>query len=91
MGARSAPATFGAFGGDLLEGNFGDGAVHAYDPITRAPNGQLINTDGNPILINGLWAFRFGNGTLRNRPDAGFHGGHRHESHGLLGEIASAG
>ena len=34
-----APASFGAFGGDLLVGNFGDGAIHAYDPTTGAEKG----------------------------------------------------
>jgi uncharacterized protein (TIGR03118 family) len=59
-----APADFGAFSGNLLVGNFGDGEIHAYDPITGTPKGQLMNTDGNPILINGLWALRFGTGTF---------------------------
>ena len=60
-----APAGFGAFGGDLLVGNFGDGAIHAYNLTTGVERGQLTNTDGNPILINGLWALRFGNNLLR--------------------------
>ena len=50
-------------GGDLLVGNFGDGAIHAYVRGHGRAQGQLTNTDGNPILINGLWALRFGNGT----------------------------
>jgi uncharacterized protein (TIGR03118 family) len=85
-----APASFGAFGGDLLVGNFGDGAIHAYDPTTGAEKGQLVNTDGNPILINGLWALRFGNGTFALPNTLVFTAGIGDESHGLLGEIDPA-
>jgi uncharacterized protein (TIGR03118 family) len=86
-----APASFGAFAGDLLVGNFGDGAIHAYDPITGAEKGQLMNTDGNPILIDGLWALRFGNGTFATAGTLVFTAGIGGESHGLLGEIVPAG
>jgi uncharacterized protein (TIGR03118 family) len=85
-----APASFGAFGGDLLVGNFGDGAIHAYDPATGSEKGQLTNTDGNPILINGLWALRFGNGTFASPNTLVFTAGIGDESHGLLGEIDPA-
>ena len=44
MGLVIAPAGFGAFGGDLLVGNFGDGAIHGYDPTTGAGKGQLMAT-----------------------------------------------
>jgi uncharacterized protein (TIGR03118 family) len=86
-----APASFGEFAGDLLVGNFGDGAIHAYDPTTGAEKGQLTNTDGNPILINGLWALRFGNGTFATDGTLVFTAGIGDESHGLLGEITPAG
>jgi uncharacterized protein (TIGR03118 family) len=89
-GLAIAPAGFGAFGGDLLVGNFGDGAIHAYDPSTGAEKGQLTNTDGNPILINGLWALRFGNGTFASPNTLVFTAGIGDESHGLLGEIDPA-
>ncbi len=84
------PSGFGAFSGDLLVGNFGDGAIHAYDPVTGAAKGQLMNTDGNPIQINGLWALRFGNGTFGATDTLVFTAGIGDESHGLLGEIAAA-
>ena len=84
------PSGFGAFSGDLLVGNFGDGAIHAYDPLTGAAKGQLMNTDGNPILINGLWALRFGNGMFGATNSLVFTAGIGDESHGLLGEITAA-
>lgn len=89
-GLALAPAEFGAFAGDLLVGNFGDGAIHAYDPTTGAEKGQLINTDGNPIRIDGLWALRFGNGTFANDGTLVFTAGIGGEAHGLLGEIVPA-
>ena len=86
-GLALAPAMFG----DLLVGNFGDGTIHAYDPMTGALKGQLTNTDGNPIQINGLWALRFGNGTFASPDTLVFTAGIGDESHGLLGEISPAG
>jgi len=38
-GLAIAPAGFGEFTSDLLVGNFGDGLIHAFDPMTRAPVG----------------------------------------------------
>ena len=89
-GLALAPASFGVFAGDLLVGNFGDGAIHAYDPVTGAAKGQLMNTDNNPIQINGLWALRFGNGTFASPDTLVFTAGIGDESHGLLGEINPA-
>jgi uncharacterized protein (TIGR03118 family) len=82
-----APRDFGPFGGDLLVGNFGDGAINAYDPRTGAFDGTLMNRDGNPIKINGLWGLRFGNGTFGTPDTLVFTAGIADEDHGLLGEI----
>jgi uncharacterized protein (TIGR03118 family) len=85
-----APAEFGAFSGDLLVGNFGDGAINAYDPTTGASKGALVNTDGNPIAIDGLWGLRFGNGTMGTSHTLLFTAGIAGEAHGLFGEITAA-
>jgi uncharacterized protein (TIGR03118 family) len=61
-GLAIAPSTFGAFGGSLLVGNFGDGTINAFDLSTGAAQGSLQGTDGNPIVFSGLWALIFGNG-----------------------------
>jgi uncharacterized protein (TIGR03118 family) len=82
-----APRDFGPFGGDLLVGNFGDGAINAYDRHTGAFDGTLKNRDGNQIKINGLWGLRFGNGTFGTPDTLVFSAGIGDESHGLLGEI----
>jgi uncharacterized protein (TIGR03118 family) len=61
-GLAIAPSTFGAFGGSLLVGNFGDGTINAFDLNTGAFQGTLEGQDGNPIEFPGLWALIFGNG-----------------------------
>jgi uncharacterized protein (TIGR03118 family) len=86
-----APRHFGGFGGDLLVGNFGDGAINAYNPDTGAFDGQLTNEDNNPIRIDGLWGLRFGNGVIGTPRTLLFSAGIGDEAHGLLGEIVVAG
>ena len=61
-GVAIAPNSFGTFAGDLLVGNFGDGKINAFDPVTGQFLGTLTDADGNPIVNPGLWALSFGNG-----------------------------
>jgi len=85
-----APATFGAFGGDILVGNFGDGRINAFNPTTGQFLGQL-RTHGGPITISGLWGLRFPAGSLNVTPGAlYFTAGPNHEADGLLGDIVPA-
>src|SRR5437660_4221090 len=58
-GLALAPAGFGEFGGDVLVGNFGDGTINAFDPITSNYVGTLKDSSGNPIVNDGLWALDF--------------------------------
>jgi uncharacterized protein (TIGR03118 family) len=90
-GLALAPRHFGPFSGDLLVGNFGDGAINAYNPRTGAFDGTLMNKDGNKILINGLWALRFGNGVIGTPQTLLFTAGIGDEDHGLFGEIVVRG
>jgi uncharacterized protein (TIGR03118 family) len=90
-GLAVAPRKFGRFSGDLLVGNFGDGAINAYDPRTGSFRGTLMNRDGNPIHINGLWALRFGNGVIGTPQTLLFTAGIADEDHGLFGEIVVRG
>ena len=92
-GVVLAPAGFGQFGGDLLVGNFGDGHINAFDPATGEFLGEIKDGAGNPIVIEGLWGLRFGNGG--NGGDArtlyfaaGIAGPDAIEDHGLFGSIA---
>jgi uncharacterized protein (TIGR03118 family) len=85
-----APATFGAFGGDILVGNFGDGRINAFNPTTGQFLGQLRN-HGGPITISGLWGLRFPAGSLNVTPNAlYFTAGINDEADGLLGDIVPA-
>jgi uncharacterized protein (TIGR03118 family) len=90
-GMALAPRHFGPFSGDLLVGNFGDGAIDAYDPRTGAFDGTLMNKDGNQIKVNGLWALRFGNGVIGTPQTLLFTAGIGDEDHGLFGEIVVRG
>lgn len=61
-GVALAPDQFGALSGKLLIGNFGDGRINAYDPVTGGFVATLQTPSGSPVVIEGLWALRFGNG-----------------------------
>jgi uncharacterized protein (TIGR03118 family) len=61
-GLALAPANFGSFSNDLLVGNFGDGTINAYNPMTGAFVGQMQDVNGKANHIDGLWGLAFGNG-----------------------------
>ena len=64
-GLAWAPADFGRFSGDLLVGNFGNGKINAY-AMTRHGwrfDGTLRDEHHHAVVIDGLWALGFGNGT----------------------------
>jgi uncharacterized protein (TIGR03118 family) len=85
-----APTSFGAFAGDLLVGNFGDGRINAFNPTTNAFVGQLLDTTGNPLAIDGLWALTPGNGgSGGNTSELYFTAGPNGESNGLFGALTS--
>lgn len=84
-----APASFGQFASDLLIGNFGDGTIDAFDPVTSAFLGELLGTDGNPLAIGDLWGLMTGNGGNGGNPDLlYFTAGLQNEDHGLVGSLA---
>jgi uncharacterized protein (TIGR03118 family) len=89
-GITQAPATFGIFGGALLVGNFGEGnpSIHAYNPTTGAFLGTLQDQSGNGIVIDELWALRFGNnGSGGDSDTLYFTAGTAEEEHGLFGSL----
>jgi uncharacterized protein (TIGR03118 family) len=95
-GLAIAPAGFGDFGGALLVGNFGSGAINAYDINSGNLLGQLKDAKGNVIAIPGLWGLSFGNGSGSGDTNtlyftAGISGGGQPvESHGLFGSLLPA-
>jgi len=83
-----APKGFGDFSGDVLIGNFGDGKIHAFNWHGDLV-GTLRDTHGRPLVIDGLWALKPGNGVSGATSDVWFSAGPDGESHGLLGILHS--
>ncbi|HWY61359.1 MAG TPA: TIGR03118 family protein [Rhizomicrobium sp.] len=89
-GLAIAPSSFMDYGNDLLVGNFGDGRINAYDPTSFAYLGQLLDSHGNPISIDGLWGLGFGNGASGGPTNTLFFtAGLDEENHGLFGALTS--
>jgi uncharacterized protein (TIGR03118 family) len=90
-GMAIAPAGFGAFSNHLLVGNFGDGKINAYDLKNFTPAGQLRSSNGQTLVIDGLWGIAFGNGFQHQPTDTLFFAaGPDEESHGRYGKIEPA-
>ena len=88
-GMAIAPDDFGKFAGDLLVGNFGDGAISAFDLKNDKFVGKLDGVDGKPIGIGDLWALTPGNGgAAGSKGDIYFTAGVQDESFGVFGAIA---
>jgi uncharacterized protein (TIGR03118 family) len=90
-GLAIAPAGWGAFGGALLVGNFGDGRINAFEATSGAYLGTLQDAGGTPIAIPGLWGMVFGTGLRADVNTLYFAAGIPNGStvaRGLLGTIA---
>lgn len=86
-GLALAPADWGSFGGDLLIGNFGNGQINAYDPLGNFA-GTLVDGNGNPIVNDGLWGLKFGNGGNGGKVNSlYFTAGLNGEANGLFGQL----
>ncbi len=93
-GIALAPGNFGPLSGDLLIGNFGDGAINAYNPTTGASDGPLMLTSTEQLFISGLWALQFGNGVSADSEPSNtlfFTAGPNSEAAGQYGRIDLAG
>jgi uncharacterized protein (TIGR03118 family) len=91
-GLAMAPANFGAYSGDLLVGNFGNGRISAYlqQPTGKwVYKGQIRSASGAPVVLDGLWAIAFGNGAAAGPSNnLYFAAGPAGQTHGLFGFIA---
>jgi uncharacterized protein (TIGR03118 family) len=91
-GIVQAPSDFGAFSGDLLIGNFGDGKIHAFNPTNGSFLGTLQDANGDDIALEGLWGIAFGNGIMSQPTNALFFAaGINNEANGLYGRITCNG
>ena len=91
-GVAMAPATFGQFANDILVGNFGDGALNAFDPKSGHWLGAVSGPNGRPLVNDGLWSLTFGgalnsDGTSSSPDTLFFSAGLNHEADGLFGTI----
>jgi uncharacterized protein (TIGR03118 family) len=90
-GVAIASGDFGAYSHDVLVGNFGDGTINAFDPITGQFLGKLLDKNNKAITIPGLWGLSFGNGTAAGGPATTlfFGAGPQNEANGLFGAITA--
>ncbi len=95
-GVALAPQDFGVFSHHLLIGNRFGGTIAAFDPATGAFKGNLLNTAGAPIAIDGLWDLEFDNrggneagttATPSTGPALFFAAGIDNYAHGLFGTL----
>jgi uncharacterized protein (TIGR03118 family) len=95
-GVALAPQDFGVFSHHLLIGNRFGGTIAAFDVANGEFRGNLLDTTGAPISIEGLWGIEFDNrgnneaGTTTN-PSTGpalfFAAGIDNYAHGLFGTL----
>ncbi|HXY25929.1 MAG TPA: TIGR03118 family protein [Candidatus Acidoferrum sp.] len=87
-GAVMPPPGFGAFAGDLLIGNFGDGTINAYDPTSGNFIDQMKDGNGAAITNLSLWDMVFGAGGQSGDPNTLYiTAGLANEQHGLFASI----
>ena len=87
-GMAMAPAGFGAASGNLLIGNFGDGAINTFDPMSGNRLGSISLASGNPLMIPGLWALVFGNGAANQPAGTLFYtAGPSSQTRGVFGSV----
>ena len=80
-GELNAPWGLALVDGELWVGNFGDGRINNYDPVTGTFIETLMRADGTPLQFDGLWdLLPLGNGVY-------FTAGIADEEHGLFGLI----
>jgi uncharacterized protein (TIGR03118 family) len=74
-------------GNDFWIGNFGDGMINAFN-FSGMNVGQPMDKKGNPIVVDGLWALVFGNGSNNAATTSlYFTAGPNMESEGIFGKF----
>jgi uncharacterized protein (TIGR03118 family) len=88
-GVARASFAFGRFSGDILVGNFGNGRINVFDSNGKFL-GPLKDTNGQPIVINGLWTVTLGGGAKSSSDTLYFTAGPNGQTDGLFGTITPA-
>jgi uncharacterized protein (TIGR03118 family) len=89
-GVALAPSAWGEPAGTLLVGDFGDGRINVFRPRHHggyAFAGQVRDSYGRTLVIDGLWALLQGTATTGGTNVLWFSAGPDGESHGLLGQL----
>jgi uncharacterized protein (TIGR03118 family) len=87
-GVAMAPANFGDLSGRLLIGNFGSGEIASFDPGSGNFKSMMLSHGNHPVVIDGLWGLKFGNGATAGPLNVLFFAaGIQGESHGLFGTL----
>jgi uncharacterized protein (TIGR03118 family) len=89
-GLAIASAKFGDFAGALLVGNFGDGAINAFDVTNSRSLGTLANVIGQTLSVPGLRALAVGNGGSAGDSSAIYFTAAASNSQGLFGSLQAA-
>jgi uncharacterized protein (TIGR03118 family) len=86
-------SSLGVFSGDLLVGDFGDGRINVYrqdEDGSYEFEGQLKDTSGHKIVIDGLWGLAPGNdGKVGPSDTLFFTAGINGEQDGLFGTLTA--
>jgi hypothetical protein len=90
-GAVTAPQGFGAFGGKLLIGNFGDGTINTFDLTSGNFIDQMKQANGTIITNLSLWDMVFDSTgmTGKNAQTMYFTAGGMNEAQGIFGAITA--
>ena len=87
-GLALAPEGFDDFGAALMVGNFGDGTIRAFDPLNGFFIGTVEDTNGNALVVPGVWGLAFG--SSGDDQTLFFAAGPDDEAHGLFGKLTIA-
>lgn len=87
-GMALAPSNFGTLSNALLVGNFGDGRINGFDPVSGVYIGTVVDSAGTAFAVPGLWGLVFGN-DANNQPRTTlfYAAGTNGEVNGVVGRI----
>jgi uncharacterized protein (TIGR03118 family) len=88
-GVAQASFAFGRFSGAILIGNFGNGHINAFNAQGMFL-GPLRDDQGQPLVIDGVWALTLGGGRNSSADTLYFTAGPNDETDGLFGTITPA-
>ncbi|HZQ93965.1 MAG TPA: TIGR03118 family protein [Candidatus Sulfotelmatobacter sp.] len=90
-GIAMAPGDFGPFSHRLLIGNFGDGTIAAFNALSGRFEGNMLDSSGAALAIDGLWALSFaGSDAINGSPtDLYFTAGPNDENDGIFGKLTA--